>query len=283
MKKHLILLLSIALVPIVLVAQSKTKRGTSILASTSFNFYSPLKPYSFTKDYYFQYNDLNLTYITSTSGTFTIEEGDSIVLTRTITSKMPSNLLGIGASIQFRNLRNSFHELSLTKLSFNKSAHWTTLTGYDLYGSKSYIPVSYDEKAFALALCYEYGKYFGRNKDAAVRFGISGGIEPSLYTFHYLSRTSATLPLEAKILTIDLAIIPMLSAKVSKYLSLDFKFIPNFLTADFGTMKQYDPTLSKQEIDKGGLRTYKSPDMTWAFSVQLRYMVKEAKKKRSSD
>lgn len=280
MKKLLALCLIAALLPYALLAQSsKKKKGTSILASTSFNFYSPLKPYTFTKSYYAQYNDLNLTFLTQNSGTFVIEEGDSVFLTRTVTSKMPSNLVGIGASIQFRNLKNVFHEISLTKLSFSKSSHLTGYEGLGPSGTIFYLPVSYDEKTFAFALRYEFGKYFGRNKDATFRFGLSGGFEPSFYTYYYLPRTSQDSPLDAKLLTIDLALIPMLSAKVSKHLSLDFKFIPNFLTADFGTMRQNDPSFTKRQ--QGGLRNYKSPDMTWAFSVQLRYMVKEAKKKRN--
>lgn len=282
MKKLSLLCLLMALLPMLLMAQSsKKKKGTSILASTNLNYYSPLKPYTFTKSYYVQYNDLQLNYITQTSGTFTVEEGDSVFLTRTTTSKMPSTRLGIGASVQFRNLKNGFHELSLTKLSFSSSSHLTGLEGYGPSGTVLYIPVSYDEKTFAFAFRYEIGKYFGRSKDATLRFGISGGIEPSFYTYHYLPKTISDYPLDANLLTIDLALIPMLSAKLSKSLSLDFKFIPNFLTADFGTMKQNDPSLTKRQ--RGGFRNYKSPDMTWAFSVQLRYMVKEAKKQRGKE
>ncbi|MBI1228414.1 MAG: hypothetical protein GC192_24480 [Bacteroidetes bacterium] len=282
MKKLLTLCLVAALLPYALMAQSsKKKKGTSILASTSFNYYSPLKPYTFSKRYFAQYNDLNLVFITHNSGTFTIEEGDSVLLTRTVTSKMPSNLVGIGASVQFRNLKNVYHELSITKLSFSKSTHLTGYEGLIPTGGTFYLPVSYNEKTFAFALRYELGKYFGRSKNAPLRFGISGGIEPSYYTYHYLPRTSSDFPLDAKLLTIDLSLIPMLSAKISKHLSLDFKFIPNFLMADFGNMKQNDPFLTKSQ--RGGTRIYKSPDITWAFSVQLRYMVKEAKKQRGKE
>lgn len=282
MKKHLALSILIALLPLALLAQSsKKKRGTSILASTSFNLYSPLKPYTFTKQFYITNDDVLLNFITKNSGTFVILEGDSISLTSTFTSHMPSQVVGIGGSVQFRNLRNVFHEISLTRLSFSRSEQLQVYQGTDSDSTEIYLPSGYTEKMFAFAFRYEVGKYFGRNKDAILRFGLSGGFEPSFFRYSNIPKSSVDFPLNTKLITIDLALIPMLSAKLSKHLSLDFKFIPNFLTADFGTMKRQDPSLTVRQ--QGGIRTYKSPDMTWAFSVQLRYMVKEAKKKRAKE
>ncbi|MCF8248222.1 MAG: hypothetical protein K9J37_23520 [Saprospiraceae bacterium] len=280
MKKLLALCLFSALLPMCIFAQSsKSKKGTSILASTSFSIYSPLKPYTFKKEYYIKSDDLLLNFITNNSGTFVIEEGDSILLTSMFESKMPSQLVGIGGSIQFRNLKNVFHEVSLTRLSLSRSDRVLNYSGTYSDGTKLGFPSQgAKESMFLFAFRYEFGKYFGRNKDAVLRFVIAGGIEPSYFRYKSTPYSSSDYPLSTKLITIDLALIPMLSAKLSKSLSLDFKFIPNFLTADFGTMKRNDPTLPKRQ--QGGFRNYKSPDMTWAFSVQLRYMVKEAKKQR---
>lgn len=284
MKKLLTLCLIAALLPYALTAQSsKRKRGTSILASTSINYYSPLKPYVFTKQFYIDNDDILLNFITKNSGTFVIVEGDSILLKSTFTSHMPSQLLGIGGSIQFRNLRNVFHEVSITRLAASSSKQVLEYTGIDSDSTEIHLFSGYKERIFVFAFRYEVGKYFGRSKDAPVRFGISGGIEPSFFRYTNTPLSSSDFPLKTKLTTIDIALIPMLSARISKYFSMDFKFIPNFLTADFGTMTQYDPSLTKRQIDKGGLRNYKSPDMTWAFSVQLRYMVKEAKKQRGKE
>jgi len=279
MKKPITLFLFCALIPMTLVAQSsKSKKGTSILASTSFNFYSPLKPYTFTKGFFIKNDDIILNFITKNSGNFVIREGDSIWLTSTFTSKMPSQMLGLGGSIQFRNLKNVFHEVSLTRLSFSRSDQILHYTGTDSDSTKISLSSGYQENIFVFAFRYELGKYFGRNKNAPVRFGISGAIEPSYFHYKNTPYSPVDYPLDTKLLTFDVALIPMLSARFSKYLSLDFKFIPNFLLADFGTMRQNDPTIPIRE--HGGTRTYTSPDMTWAFSIQLRYMVKEAKKKR---
>ncbi|MCC6725752.1 MAG: hypothetical protein IT258_14680 [Saprospiraceae bacterium] len=282
MKKQQLTVLLLLFLPIFALAQSpKKKSKNSILAATNFNFYTPLKSYQFTKEYFRTYDDLILKYITKDAGTFTVEDGDSTIITRTLNRRMPSQLIGLGASLQFRNLKGLFHELSITKLSYYKTDHTLTYTAVDSNGDKKHLAYGFNEKMLAFAFRYELGKYFGRNKNAALRFGLSGGIEQSFYRFKPRPNNFSDSPLEAKLYTIDLALIPMLSAKVSKYLSLDFKVIPNFLTADFGTLRQEDPSFTVRQ--QGGFRNYKSPDMTWAFSIQMRYMIKEAKKRRKDD
>ncbi|MBK8561773.1 MAG: hypothetical protein IPN76_00075 [Saprospiraceae bacterium] len=284
MKKALTLCLFIALLPFVLFAQSSKKKiGASVHAATMFNYYSALKPYKFISERYSQDKGLILQFITKNSGTFYVKEGDSILIQRELSSNMPSQLFGIGTSIQVKRADGLFHEISLTKLGLSKSSSILTYSALDTLGEEIRYMEGFDEKMFSFGMRYELGKYFGNNKDAKLRFGISGGIEPSYYRYKRTPRTSQEFPLETSLITIDLALIPTLSATLSKKLSLDFKFIPNFLTADFGTMKELNPSLPKRLQDQGGLRDYKSPDMTWAFSILLRYTVKEAKKKRGED
>jgi hypothetical protein len=283
MKKTLTLCLLPALLPFALFAQSSNKKtGASVHASTTFNYYSALKPYEFARTYYTQDEDLILKFQTPNSGIFTIKEGDSILVQRELSSNMPSQLFGVGASLQVKQAHGLFHEISLTKLALSKSSSLIEYIAFDSSGDELVYPTrGYDERMFSFALRYEFGKYFGNNKDAKLRFGISGGIEPSYYRYKRTPRTSQEFPLEANILTIDLALIPTISASISKKLSLDFKFIPNFLTADFGTMKELNPSLPRRQ--QGGMRNYESPEITWAFSVLLRYTVKEAKKKRGKE
>lgn len=191
---------------------------------------------------------------------------------------MPSQYFGIGASVQFRNQKGVFHEASITKLSNTKSKRDLLYSTTDVDGNTISFPLGAEEKMFSFALRYELGKYFGRNKDAVIRFGVSGGIEPSFYRYRYLPYSINDYSLETNLLTIVIALIPMLSANISKQLSLDFKFIPNFLTADFGTMRENNPTVS--QLQQEGIRVYTSPDITWAFSIQMRYLFKEAKKSK---
>ncbi len=250
------------------------------MASTSLNYYSPLKPYSFAKELYIKDDNIILTYLTHYSGTFVIVQGDSILIKSKFDSHMPSQLLGIGCSVQFRESNNRFHEVSLTRLSFSQSDHETTYTGEDSQGNKFYAKSGYNEKTFVVGLRYELGQYFG-NKKAPIRFGLSGSIEPTYFNYKNTPYSSADYPLNAKLLTLDLSLIPMLSFKFSKLVSVDFKFIPNFLVGDVGNLRRGDPLLPPSK--QGGTRIYKSPDLTWASSVQLRYMIKQGKKKRAED
>lgn len=283
MKKLFTLLLFAALLPLALFAQSSKKRkSASVHAATTINYYSALKPYKFTREYFTKDRDLLLRFLTPNSGTFTIKENDSLFVRRELSSNMPSQLIGVGASVQVKQANGIFHEIALTRLSLSKSASFFTLSVFDSLGKKTTYPSQgYDEKMFSFGLRYEFGKYFGKNKDAKLRFGLSGGLETSYFRYKRTPRTSQENPLEANIITFDLALIPMLSATLSKKLTLDFKLIPNFLTADIGTLKELNPSLTKRQQDAGGIRNYKSPDLTWAFSIQLRYMIKEAKKKRN--
>ena len=89
----------------------------------------------------------------------------------------PSQLLGVGASVQVLKSNSLFHEVSLTKLSSSKSSYTVNFTTTDSVGARSTFQLGYEQKASAFGFRYEVGKYFGDPKRANLRFGISGGIE----------------------------------------------------------------------------------------------------------
>ena len=134
----------------------------------------------------------------------------------------------------------------------------------------------YKEKSFAIGWRYELGMYFGKRKTAKVRFGLSGGIEPTFYQYKRTPSTTQQYPINAKVFTIEAAVIPMLSAKLSKKITFDFKIIPNILMADFG-----EPIKSDPAFPSGGnkaTRDYNLPEINTVFSMVLRYNFKEKKK-----
>ncbi len=283
MKKQLLAsLLLIAVLPLAVFAQKGKKlKSVSILASTSFNISTPLKPYAFKKEYYVKDEKLILKFLTENSGIFAIKEGDSIRFQTEIDTRLSSQIVGLGASVQFRSLKNAFQEITLSRLSYAKSHRFVNYAITYADGEQRFWKIGHVEKAFAAGLRYEVGKYFGKKKKAPVRFGLSFGIEPSFLRYKFEPLTSQAYPMRANLFTIDVALIPMVSAKIAKPLWLDFKVVPNFLIADFGKFTLNDPNLPlPQQI---GARNYTSPDMTWALSVQLRYMVKQAKKKRKKE
>lgn len=108
--------------------------------------------------------------------------------------------------------------------------------------------------------------------------GIAAGIEPSLYTFLRTPYSLTDFPYRARILTVDLSLIPTVAARLSKRMALDIKAISNFLIADYGGLREENPilTVNQQKAE----RDYDPPQVTLAFSVLLRYQIQEAKRKR---
>ena len=268
MKRLVLLSAFSALLPLLCQSQSrKYDKSPSIHAATAINYYPALKPYRFFAPYTAKYGDLILKYLTPRSGTFTIVDGDSVMLQRVHTNHFPSQVLGIGASVQVKKPTGVFHEVTLTKLSAQKSANIVSYIGRDSFGNPLTVSqLGYEERSFAFAFRYEFGKYFGDEK-AKFRFGLSAGLEPSLYRVNRTSLSSQEYPIKATILALDFSIIPTFSFALSKKLILDFKAIPNALVGDFGKVQQYNnPTLPKTG-QLQGKREYKSPDVSLAFSL----------------
>ncbi len=276
----IILYLFCLFLPVLCFSQKgKKNNGTSIYVSTTFNYYPAIAPYSFFSSFSgTTSDDVILNYLTRTGGTFTIEEGESIVITRENTSEFPSQILGLGASLQLLKESGLFHEFSLTKLSFAKSSYHTEFIFIDALDEMTSYHSGYDQKTAAIAFRYEIGKYFGKSKRSKLKFGLSGGIEPSFYFYKRTNYSINAYPMKANIQTIDLSVIPMLSAKLSKKISLDFKVISNILIADFGSFTEGNPMVSLDQ--QNGEREYSLPEISMAFSIVLRYKIKEPKKGR---
>jgi hypothetical protein len=287
MKRLITLVLILVFVlPFSLVAQrGKWLKKQNVRVATTFNYLPAGDPFFFTNDFSAQDDDLILNFITANSGTFKIEEGETLFFTRTKTNEAPSQILGIGASVQFMSPQATFHEFSLTKLSFFKSSFLDDYFLIDSTGSaRRVLRYGEDQQASAFAFRYEFGKYFGDQKYGNLHFGIAGSIEPSLYTYRRTPNTNnfaQFFPFEGKIFALELALIPMVSASLSKKVTLDIKAIPNILIADFGSIKEENPILT--EAQKVGLRDFDPPVVNMAFSVLIRYQIQEAKRSRRRD
>ena len=278
MKKQLITLLFLTLLPLILFSQTKKKwRYKTVNISTTFNYYPSIEPYSTFGSYEQDNEDLILFFLTRTSGTFVIEEGDPLIIDKERTNHIPTQLLGVGASLQVINENNTFHELSLTKLSLIKSDYRIDYSTIDSTGQKILL-YQYGEtqRLAAFAFRYEFGRYFGRKK-SAVKFGLSGSIEPSLYLYkrvpYFFDYSS-----KGNLFTLDVALIPMVAIQFSKKLSLDLKIIPNLLIADYGSIQVSNPYLIPKQAK--GLRDYDLPEIDLAFSILLRYQIQKAEKRR---
>lgn len=277
-KKQLVVFLLCTLLPLLAFAQRRKKPvTTTISVATTANYYPALKPYSFFSSFTDDNDQLLLKFLTASSGIFSIREGESVLITRQNVNEFPSQLLGIGAGVRIMKNHSLFHEFSLTKLSFVKSSYYVDFIVMDTMNMANPVRLGYDQNASAFGFRYEMGRYFG-DAEAGLRFGISGGLEPSFYFYKRTPFSSNEFPLRARIITLDIAVIPMLSARLSKKVALDFKVIPNMLIGDFSRVVEENPLLPGGE--QGGERAYNSPEVNVAFSLLLRYEIHESRKKR---
>lgn len=118
MRTKTILLYFLLLIPGFISAQKFT--GNYVYSTSSLNFYPAFEPYTFDKNLEWTLRDLDLTFLTVNSGTFVLEEDETLRVENTTESTAISPLFNFGAGFQIRNPNNSrFQEVSR---GFNKSA-----------------------------------------------------------------------------------------------------------------------------------------------------------------
>lgn len=279
MKKPLLITLTWMLLPLITFAQlSKKLKYSSVYIAPTINYYAPIEPYIFFDEFLTQDENLILTFQTNNSGTFVIEDQELIEVERTFTFDFPSQLIGGGMSIQILNDKFLFHEFSITQFSIFKSKTNTDYKIKDLGDSFRTVLVEGEEqKTTVFGMRYEFGKYFG-NKKSPVKFGLSAGVESTFYSFKMTPNTIRRFPITAKITTIELSCIPMLSFKIAKKVTLDIKVMSNFLIADSESVRKEDPAIPKSV--NSGTRTYNLPEIDLGASLVLRCQIKEAKKRK---
>ena len=279
MKRIITLIVLLVIIQTLSSAQSRKKsKERFVYASTSLNFTPPVESYSFFSSFTSNQDLFLLKYLTPTSGTFVIDEDNLTTVDRELITTFPSQLVNMGASIQIVTSDALFHELSLTKLSLAKSSYINKYTFQDSTGDDRVIQLGYEQNTAVIGIRYELGKYLGKRKKANVKFGISGAIAPCFYRFKRKPVNLSAFPITANIFTLNIALIPMLSAKLSKKLFLEFKIIPNILIADFEKIIEVNPTLSPDK--RAGIREYNLPEINVGGSIQLKYLIKEPKKRK---
>ncbi len=265
--------------PNLLAQQNRTSQYNAIYAISSCNYYPQIAPYTFFNELSSRsLDDINLNFLTANSGTFTIEDGETILIERSHQSIFPSHQLTVGAGVQIVKPNGTQHTAGLTKLSTHQSDAFITLTFYDSLGDVvSRSARGFDERSFTVAIRYEFGKYFGR-ANADVRFGIGIGVEPSFYAYRRLPYTSFDSPVTARIFNLHFSPIPMLHCKLSQKLAVEFKVIPNWLVTDAAKVQEENPVLlQRQQI---AIRSYDAVQIDWNFGLLLKYLVQVPKKKR---
>lgn len=255
---------------------SQKKVDKHIYASSSLNFYPEFKPYSFYRTVELSRNRAILSYITQNSGTFVIDSTFSTLDDENIVI-FPSPTFNIGASIRFTKDYSTFHEISLTRLSRSKSSNTNTYFITDTLGNTNIQYDGYSQKSFAMTMRYEFGKMFGYKKNR-FRFGLSGFFEPSLFTYSQVVLSPQNYPIKATIFSFNVGIIPMASIQLSKKVFLDIKVAPRMLLGNYSNVTVNNPILTRDQ--QKSTRELDFPEIDLTGSLQIRYMIKENKKRR---
>ena len=271
------ILLTFVLSSISFSQKDKEDKYNKVYISANINYYSPIDSYSFTSTVDAEHRDVVLSYITSNSGTFEIEDGNT-ELNREDVIGIPSQIMSLGLSFQIRNSYSIFHEFSLSRFSISNSSLFESYNFQRSNGVLVTRTIGYEQKSAIFGVRYEFGKYFGRTIKPKVRFGLSAAIEPSHFYYRRIPRATNAYPARASIFSIEAALIPIFSFRLGKKLSLDLKLIPNILILDYGKARIQNPLVfSGNQL---GTRNYNLPEINFASSLQLRYLLKEPDKRR---
>lgn len=257
---------------------SQKKKDKYIYASSTLNFY-PIdhSDFSFYASYDRNSQAFNFTFITADSGTFVVQETAPILVELNTYSGLPNRRFSIGASFQIRGASGSFSEISLTRLSNSKSSFLNNYTYNYSSGDQLTFVEGYEQRSTVLSLRYEYGRMFGRSRDKA-RIGISGVLEPGFFHYRKTSFQSNEFPIRANIYSLNFGIAPIFAFRLSKKVFLDFKVIPTMQILEWGSTRILNPILPIQ-LQRGS-RVDDLPQVDIRGTVQLRYMLKEPRKRR---
>lgn len=256
-------------------AQKKTEK--SIYTSSSLNFYPELKSYSFVNTIELNQDKLILNFLTANSGNFVIDTMLSQNVKNENINKFPSQIFNLGTSIRISKDHSTFHEVSLIRFSRSKSSYQNTYIVTDSLGEDQFLSIGYKQKSFIMSLRYEYGKMFGYKKNN-FRFGLSGFFEPTFYSYKREVTSTQEYPIKATIFSFSVGVVPMASFKLSKRVLLDLKVIPRILLGEYNNVTVNNPILAPD--DRKGGRELDFPEIDIAGTVQIRYLIKETKKRR---
>lgn len=257
-------------------SQKGKKKNRNINFSSSLNYYPPLPAYKWQSSYRTAREDIDLTFLTQNSGIFEVEL-DTISVYSERRLDAPSTLIGLGMSLQIKNMDNVFQEFSIPRLNFQKVDYLRTVrTTYDSTGYTFTYRDGSPHTSFAFAFRYELGKYFGDPFYSKIQFGMSASVESSLLFYSSNSNAISRYPINGHIIDFNFALIPSLQCKLSSRIALDLKAVPYFLIGSIENVREENPVLtSRQGI---GTRDEAAPKFNFAMNVHLRYTIRQLEK-----
>ena len=275
MLKYIITLFFNCSLLVLATAQNRASSKYTISATASLNINPSIQSFEWSNDGLYHKDNIIFNYLTSTSGTFQIEDEEALKFEDKLTLDIPTSALTIGAGFHIMNKNSLFHEFTLIEISrfkYNEGFERLLFRDKDTYA----IPGGFQIKTFSMGFRYELGKMFGDPRWSTTRFGISGGMTIRYNSFVKEPYVSTSYPFIGKASTIQISVVPMLDLKLSERLFANIKIIPLYNVADIGSVSIKNPRLlKKDQVFDANRGTF-----YMGFSAQFRYALVLPRKRR---
>lgn len=260
--------------------RKKTKSKPTIEVGSSFS-YNPIREYySFESEILALYREIDLDYETPTSGTFEVEDIDTVKIISYEEFHVPFDRLNIGFNLKLIH-ESFFHEIAITKLNYSKSEVFNRTSYIDSTGSTFSRAISgVDQSVFGFGIRYELGKNFGDPE--SFDFGFSLAFTNTFHWINRIPKTVSSFPTSGIFYNFEIALIPQAQIALSKQVKLNLKLIPNVLMITTNRVKTNNPNLFESQRVRRLERipVQDGPELNLTGSVGILYKVTDTRKRR---
>lgn len=235
-------------------------------------------PYVFESSYQDEFKNIELTFLTSTSGVFEIEEADTITFMRTLRHSIPFQILQPMISYQNILLNGWFYEFGLSNISYSKSNSKQTTELFKDEESLGQFSQGFTSRYFNLRFRLEFGKYLFQMYKSKFNIGFALGAEPMYRYYNSTPYSSVDYPIAYNLIDIHLFLNSSFYLKVSSNVDMEFKFIPSVQSRLLKKSYERNPRIPR--LRQSGINTNDNSKIFYGYSLGLKYTFKRPEKKR---
>jgi len=224
-------------------------KGDYVRFSALGNFQFDIDSYLIENAYRTTATSIEYEFVTPNSGTFEINEIDSIDVTSKLNLIIPSNRFSFGASVQIIKQSGVYHEFSLLNISQSNFERVLESEFVFLEEDISFERLDgFNVSNFNFAYRYEGGFFFRNMHKNRFNFGLGGGLEQS---FRYISYNplvvSNSFPINVKSLVTEFDLIPSFYFFVSSKIFIEIKSIIKVPLYTYENLRYENPSLTLRQ------------------------------------
>lgn len=259
--------------------QGNDIRGKQCNISAMINYDTDFPEFSWSSSFSSRIRDLDLTFLTSTSGTFEAET-DSIEVTEFLKYNLPVSKLGLGFSLEIINPKQLYHSFQIPSLQLTRFENTTLRTRVNLndprgtFDTREYQSL----RTFMFAFKYEIGKYLGSVTSDKIRFGFGFNLSSRYYSFKGQSEFGVDIrvpgiPTQGHLLDLNFGLGSSLWLQLTDNFSLDLKYAPYVRLGTLGDIRYESPILPSYA--QNGKRSGESPSFGSNIQLGLKFKIKD--------